>query len=417
MTDPKGCYFISYRRSPARAVGTEEAVLMRDALRNRGAPTWRDLDDLASEPTEDELVATLVDPTTAGAVMLVSPEVEASPMIRNVEARHIFARHGNNDGFIVKPVLIDLVYGEANTVLDGPAGFQDLGDWNLHKVDGGRLDATDARAVARSVVKARLEAISVAAPDAPLEIGLFSRRTPAPGSFALRHDFTPYFEGRASPEDTYRVIETALLDTAGAAASIGNDVAIFGQGNAALPLGVLYGAVFSPLADFRVSWMQGLAGHQKEAWSLSSGRSDISVTATVTKGDPGSEDIVLAFGVSANIAMAVAEVVAASSFTPRASIYVQPEAGPVAQGVVLTPQDGLALVLRALEAARALKDDLGLRRARLNLFLACPLAMAVLLGQKLNTFSQCVLYEHDPDTAPSYRRVHTFNPSGFTYHP
>ena len=93
MTDLKGHYFISYRRSPARPGGTEEAVLMRDALRDRGAPTWRDIDDLSSEPTEGELVATLADPATAGAVMLVSPEVEGSPMIRSVEARRIFQRH------------------------------------------------------------------------------------------------------------------------------------------------------------------------------------------------------------------------------------------------------------------------------------------------------------------------------------
>ena len=87
------------------------------------------------------------------------------------------------------------------------------------------------------------------------------------------------------------------------------------------------------------------------------------------------------------------------------------------QGSSLSPQDGLAIVLQAAEAARTLKEDLGLRRARLHLFLACPLAMAVLLGQKLNTFSECFLYEHDPDDTPSYMRVHTFSPSGFTYHP
>ena len=102
---------------------------------------------------------------------------------------------------------------------------------------------------------------------------------------------------------------------------------------------------------------------------------------------------------------------------PRASIHAAIEAGSVPQGVPLSPQDGLTIVLQAVQAARALKDDLGLRRARLHLFLACPLAMAVLLGQKLNTFSECVIYEHDPDATPSYRCVHAFNPSGFTYHP
>ena len=49
-----------------------------------------------------------------------------------------------------------------------------------------------------------------------------------------------------------------------------------------------------------------------------------------------------------------------------------------------------------------------------HLFLACPLVMAVLLGQKLNTFSKCVLYEHHANKSPSYIQVHTFNPSNLS---
>ena len=417
ITNPKGQYFISYRRSPARPHGTQEAVTIRDALRDCGAPTWRDLDDLALEPTEDELVATLTDPNTAGAVMLISPEVATSPIIRNVESRRIFRRHSARDGFVIKPVLIGLDYAEANNALDAPAGFQDLGHWNLHKLGGDVVTDGDARMIARDLMKTRLEAIKEAAPDAPLDVALFSRRGGGPGSYALRHDFTPYFDGRTSKVDTYSKIETALVDTAGIVASIYNDAPIVGRGNAALPLGVLYGAVFSPLADFRVSWLQGLAGHEKEVWSLAVGQSDICLCSAVAMGDVASEDIVLALGVSANIEMAVSEYLNATGLKPRASIHATLEAGSVLQGSSLSPQDGLAIVLQAVQSVRTLKEDLGLRRAQLHLFLACPLAMAVLLGQKLNTFSECVLYEHDPDAVPSYMRVHTFSPSRFTYHP
>ena len=90
MTNPRGPYFISYRRTEQR---TFEAVLVRDALRNRGVPTWRDLDDLKSSSTETELIKTLQDENLAGAVMLIAPEVESSTMIRNAEAPRIFARN------------------------------------------------------------------------------------------------------------------------------------------------------------------------------------------------------------------------------------------------------------------------------------------------------------------------------------
>ena len=416
-TNPKGQYFISYRRSPDRPHGTQEAVIIRDALRDRGVTTWRDLDDLAPEPTEDELVATLTDPNTAGAVMLVSPEVATSPIIQNVEARRIFRRHSARDGFVVKLVLIGLDYVEANNALDAPAGFQDLDHWNLHKLGGDVVTDDDARTIARDVIKTRLKAIAEAAPDAPLDIAMFSRRGGGPSLYALHHDFTPYFDGRTSKVNTYSRIETALVDTASIVVSIYNDASIVGRGNAALPLGVLYGAVFSPLAGFRVSWLQGLAGHEKEVWSLAAGQSDIRLRSAVAMGDVASEDIVLALGVSANIEMAVSEYLNADRLKPRASIHATIEAGPVPQGSPLSPQDGLTIVLQAVQAARTLKEDIGLRRARLHLFLACPLAMAVLLGQKLNTFSECILYEHDPDATPSYMRVHTFGPSRFIYHP
>ena len=416
-TNSKGRYFISYRRSPARSSGTQEAVIIRDALRDRGVPTWRDIDDLASEPTEEQLVATLTDPDTAGAVMLVSPEVASSPMIRKVEARRIFERHKAKDDFVVKPVLIGLDYAEANAVLGASSGLQNLDNWNLHKLSGEIVTEDDARRIARDVVKTRLKAISDDSPDAPIDIALFSRRVGGPSLYALRHDFTPYFDGRIPKANTYSKIETALIDTAAAVASVNSAASIIGCGNAALPLGLLWGAVFSPLAGFQVSWLQSLAGHEQEAWSLETGQSDICLDLNEMKGDVASEDIVLALSISANIESAVSEYLNANGVNPRASIHAIPKDGSVPQGRSLSPQDGLAIVLQVVQAVRDLKEDIGLCRVRLHLFLACPLAMAVLLGQKLNTFSECILYEHDPGAAPSYMQVYTFNPSCFIYHP
>ena len=385
--------------------------MVRDALRDRGAPTWRDLDDLTHEPTEDEVILILHDPSTAGAVMLISPEVAESSMIRNVEARHIFRRHRAEADFLIKPVLINLDYEEANTILDAPAGFQNLADWNLRRLGADRLSDSDANAIATSIVKSRLALITESSQNIPLNIGLFSRRSGGPGPYDLRHDYSPYFNGRMPCDATaYCRIESALLDTANVLSSTCNDASLRGRGNATLPLGVMYGAVFSPLAGFSVSWLQKLDGRES-IWSLSSGQSNLPLNTEVTKGDPGSEDIVLAMSISADIRAAVSEFMNNSGLRSRASVHVLLETGPVPQGTALSPQDGLSIVLQAVETVRLLRDDLGLSRARLHLFLACPLAMAVLLGQKLNTFSECVLYEHCADRVPSYLRVHALNPS------
>ena len=196
-TNAKGRYFISYRRSPARSTGTLEASRIREALTDRGVPTWRDIDDLGSEPTESQLIATLTDTDTAGAVMLVSREVACSAAIRSVEVPQILRRHSRGDGFVVVPVLVGLEYGEANVALGAAAGLQSLEDWNLTKLEGNEVSEGDARAVARDILRARLGAIAETSGDAALHVGLFSRRTGGAKLYALRHDFSEYFDGRS----------------------------------------------------------------------------------------------------------------------------------------------------------------------------------------------------------------------------
>ena len=193
MTDPKGQMFISYRRSPARPSGDDEARMVQDALRDRGIPTWRDLDDLGPEPTEDELVQTLRDISIAGAIILVSPQVETSLMIKVVEAPAILDRFKKRDGFMLKPVLINLDYRDIDRVLDQPGAFQKINRFDILKVSSETLQPTDARLIAKTVVKQRLQTIKAVDPDAPFQIGLFSRRTPGADGYALCFDCNPLF--------------------------------------------------------------------------------------------------------------------------------------------------------------------------------------------------------------------------------
>jgi len=414
MTDPTGRYFISYRRSPARSNGDQEAMLVRNALRDRGVPTWRDLDDLGPDPTEDELTATLRDKGLAGAVMLISPEIAESDMVRYVEAREIFKRQAANDGFVVRPVLIGLDYADAETILDSPGALQDIGLFNLMKLNSGSINETAACQIANDVVKARLRLISAAHPDAPYQVGLFSRRSPSSDGFALSYDYTPYFDARRAPMEAYALIQKALYDSASRLAATASDIKLIAQGNASLPLGVLFGAVHSRFV-FDLTWMQHLRGSSPEPWSLSSGRSDISIVQTTTKGQPSSEDLVLAVSVSADVQTAVAEYIRHAHLAPRATLSVGLESGSPGAGVPLSAADGLSIAQTSINGVRALKDELGLKRANLHIFLSGPLGLAVLVGQNLNTFSECHLYEHVADATPSYEHVHSFRPSDFTY--
>ena len=278
MTDVTGQMFISYRRSPARNSGDAEALLVCDALRDRGVPTWRDLDDLNPAPTEDNLVATLNSSEIAGAVMLVSPEIRHSQMVRVVEAPAILDRFKKLDGFILKPILINLDYQDADRILGRPGAFQEISRFDIDRIPSESLKPEDARRIAKAVLKQRLAAVCHYAPSRPFSVGLYNRRSPSARGFTLLHDFTPYFTGRESTAETYARIETALYDTATALAATGDMVPVLAQGNAALPLGVLFGAVYSPFV-FDLIWKQAAPGSTEEDyWSLKSGVADLEMT-------------------------------------------------------------------------------------------------------------------------------------------
>ena len=416
MTDVTGSMFISYRRSPARHSGDAEALLVRDALRDRGVPTWRDLDDLNPVPTEDDLIATLSSKEIAGAVMLVSPEIEKSQIVRVVEAPAILDRFRKLDEFILKPVLINLEYKDVDRVLGRPGAFQKISHFDIDRISKPSLDSEDARRIAKAVLKQRLLAVHQQDSGQACFVGLYSRRSPSTKGFTLRHDVTPYFTGRESAPGAYSKIETALYDAATALAAIGDKIPIIARGNAALPLGVLFGAVYSPFV-FDLAWTQDAPGAPEETWSLKSGVADISTIVHDTKGDLQSEDLLLALSINADVDRAATEYLETVNLSPRAMISFGLENGPLQQGETISPQQGLKIAYEAINTARNLKTQLRMTRANLHLFLACPLSLAVLIGQNLNTFGECVVYEYFGDRTPAYAPAHRFKPSNFTYHP
>lgn len=414
MTNPMGRAFISYRRSPARSNGNDEAALVRNALKDAGVPTWRDLDDLDNEPTEEALIQAINDPNMAGAILLISPEVELSPIIRQVEALRIFRRHSQHDGFWVLPVLIGIDYADAEKILGSPAGFQELNQWNMHKVDKDTLTVFDAREIARLALKARIGAIRQVDSEGATSIGVFVRRPPE-NFLGLTHDFSSRFNGRETEAATYQVIQDALLHGASCSLVSNPNKAVVGQGVAPLPLGVLVGAVYSPRAEFRLEWIQPVEGHEHQHWSLDFQEMDFSVDFRVAFGEPTSKDLVVAIGVSANIEHAVNDYLTQQKLNSRARLHCAPRSGSYLPGQVLEVGEGVTFIHKTVQKVRKVQEDLGMSSANVHLFLACPLAMAVLFGQKLNTFSHCHLYEHNPANDPPYTKVHTFQPSSLEY--
>ncbi len=147
---------------------------------------------------------------------------------------------------------------------------------------------------------------------------------------------------------------------------------------------------------------------------MSAPPSAIKIATRVTYGDLNSNALLLAVGVNQDIETSVRSYLSAARFEPRAFAYVEPDGGRLKEGAALSAADATAVALQAVGAIRDLKDKLHLASAEVHLFLACPLALAMLIGQKLNTFSQVHLYEYESGNPP-YVKVHAFNPSVFSY--
>ena len=423
MTDVTGSMFISYRRAPGRPTGMEEATLVCDALRDRGVPTWRDVQNLGPAPTEEELERTLGDDGIAGAIMLVSPEVQGSTIIRAIEAPLIMKRYRRGDRFLLHVALINVAYEDVDGVLARPAGLQEMRYFNMDQVANDPLDEDDARDIAKAVLKQRLGAVRLEGLGSPFTIRVDSRGAGSARGHALCHDFRPHFDEKEAAPGAYQSIEIALLDTATALAATeretdgaeGKRTEVSARGYAAIPLGVLLGAVYSRFI-FDLSWVQSNPDGCVEEWSLKAGVEDIATRVRETRNDPDSGDLVLAVSVSAGIRRAVSDYLTHEGWSPRATIWLGLANGSLQQGEAITAQQGLKIARDAIGAVRDLKDRLGLPRANLHLFLAGPLGLAVLIGQHLNTFGECVVYEHFPDRTPCYAAAHRFKPSNFTYH-
>src|ERR1700761_5372093 len=175
MTDPTGRSFLSYRRSRK-----DEAAHLIQAQHDHGIPTWQDVRNLATVPTEDELRRVLADQTIASAVLFITPEVETSVVIREVEVPKIIRRAEARDGFFVVPLAAGgLDFVKAAEATSNHLSAQNLADWNMHKVAAPMILPQHAADIANRVLVQRIDAVHRAMPNGePLRIGFDGGHTP-----------------------------------------------------------------------------------------------------------------------------------------------------------------------------------------------------------------------------------------------
>lgn len=197
MADPRGPVFISYRRSDGRSLAIDIAW----ALRSAGVPVWRDQDDLPPGDTRRRLKQAL-DSGISGAVLVVTPEVADSDVIRHTELPQLFEL-ARSDGFTFsiastierKPGQLD--YDAPDRLLR--KGRNRLRDMNQQPVGTARERADLARSQARrriDAIKSEIQTSgSVLLIDVQTRIPPFAARADADLVLRLR----PPLEGDRRP--------------------------------------------------------------------------------------------------------------------------------------------------------------------------------------------------------------------------
>jgi hypothetical protein len=389
MTDPTGRSFLSYRRARK-----DEAALLIAAHHDHGIPTWQDIHNLGSVPTEDEIRRVLADPSTASAVLFVTPEVEDSPIIHNVEVPKIIQRAGGGDGFFVVPLAAGgLNYTRAAELTSNHLSAQNLADWNMHKVPASILSPSQAAEIARRVLVQRMQAIHRHLPQGRcLRVGLFVRRAPAfELGTALALNWSSRFIEKETTAETWQ--ETLLPALARVVEAIrqhapGRDVEAFGLPT--LPAALAFGCAFLSTSGLRASWRQITPGHPDQLWTLAEPRGDSGFKPKIMGKDANARDIAVLVSIADNAEPLFAAY--QKNLPPLRALVQVTKPGPYPH-LIRSPGEATDIALAVQDGVRTTRREYG-SIGTVHLFMAAPAGIAVLVGQLLNTLGAVQTYEH-----------------------
>ena len=398
MTDPTGLSFVSYRRSRM-----EECARLIASLRERGIPTWRDVDDLKTEPTEAELRRILNDDSIASAILWISPETAGSPIIKKVEAPIVLDRHSRQDGFFVVPVAAGgLGYEEAAEAIRSGTSIIDVGRWNIVKLESDPAEDADVTEVANRVLHQRLQAVDAdSSADAPLRISLNTRQRVghSPGT-ALTIDWSHRFGGvqhrEAETADWQERLLPSLNDVTKAIQRFVPHRRLVASGLCCLPAATALGYHLMATAGIDISWEQRMTDGSIQPWSLRAVPEDCGFSASNVDGSVDATDLAVLVSVNNDVSQAVAA--SSDEAGPfRAYVHIKQAESPL--GAMLdTPGQATDLARKTVAAVREIRIEYRIT-GRIHLFAAVPAGLAMLVGQLLNTIGPVQTYEHIPTDA------------------
>ncbi len=412
MTKPTGKSFLSYRRSRA-----SEAALLINAQRLYGIPTWQDVTDLDTGLAASQIADALDSPETANAVLWITPDVRDSSFMQKIEVPRILDRADAGDGFFEVTVAAGgLDYSGAAAALDPRLTLHDLANRNLLKADADPITEGFAGKVARQVLKQRLKEIHHRRPASePLKLRLstWSSDGPLPG-MDLMLDWRAQLSGRLASAATWRdKLLPALKYIVEAVGTHAPGHRIEASGKFSFAAALALGIAFRQPNCLHLDIWQDMREGDPQLWRIRSERTTVPLSIQSRDGDLNSEDLAVLVSIIAGSKDTDADLALSRPALPkfRAILQVAGQAGT--PFLIKGPGDAADIAWQVREAVQRAVTQLRPIRT-IHLFIAVPVALAVLMGQVFNTLPEVQVYEHVRGASPGpYQPAAKLDPANF----
>lgn len=369
--------FISYCRKDLN-----EVKVLVNILSIAGIPIWQDINSLEAGMTEDQIRKAIKEECSS-LVFYVTQHSVKSSFIKVVELGEAYKKSRSDETFSIFPVF-RIPVDEANKNLGGEL----LGD--ISRFNGVIVEEDhDLPAKAKIVRKQLLKIILNQGTDQNTRIALMTYQ-PTPGDLQplLNLDWysLDFPDGLFSQKTWVKSIRPALLDIKDALLGIGrSQLEIFTKAH--LQVGLAFGYIFRKETGFLLNIHQF-----NQIWPAQINKSPTSyLTCDLIEGSVGQKDLAITISITQVVEQGLKAFFHENNIF-RAILNCTPASGEIPYKI---PYGSVASAIAEEIRLAIVNARKTYNTTEIHIFAAIPLALAYMIGWRLNAYGRIHLYDYD----------------------
>jgi hypothetical protein len=395
----------------------DNVTLLAQQLKLHGMRLWRDVEDLTLGTQTAEQIRQTLATECQGCLIYLTPNSLKSDFVMKIELKEAMERLGADKNFALIPLFHGVTIDEARAAVPTYAG-RDIA--NLHGIlipaeataEQIRNKFTEAaqRLLPKPLEKSRRD--FAAEPNRKLILDLHTRhymyREPQPD---LDLDWRPFIQNDDTIDSTVcaQMLWPALQTIEKSVAKALGPRQLLIRASAHLSCGVALGFAFGATTRYQLEIEQPIPGQDTQLWSTINPQPAKSPLQTDSNEvDVSSDEVTLELSVSQPVTAVVNKWVdqrKKDGGRVRARVAIKPPVDLISHKVSNSAE---ANAIAQQVADELVKLQNNFQPRVVHLFMAVPLALAVLIGYRMNARGVIQLYElrkSDQNYVPSFRLV------------